>query len=727
MFPVTGQMSDFLNFKNPRFLRLLLPIATACLFLFALLLSEQGAAGVQAQTGETPTPVATVEFAGHDLPPIPGQEGPPYPRMDSMLNRIVQQSDSGTSLAKVAVSQAPASSDEMVGATFYTETDYAESVRDFLQANGADTGEAHRDYVSAYVPVELLGRASELDGVIAVRSITPPQLLQGAIVGEGVSVHRAAAWHAAGYKGRGVKVGIIDSGARGFQQLMGTELPSEVSVRCYNGIGEFTTDIEDCHSHSHGATVTEIVFDMAPEATYYFADVHGYDDLRGAVEWMVSEGVDVLNHSLKWAWSGPGDGTSPLGNSPEGSVNVAVEGGIVWVGAAGNDAFATWYGEFSDTDGDGLHNYSATNECNRVQISPDSYIWIQLRWDDSWEGALTDLDFYITRQDTFKIIGGSENRQSVTKTPYESVFFRGPSVDDPDFWEFPDFAMYCVVVKLISGDAPDWIQLNLLSPHVLERRTFSTSIANPMDSPNPGLLAVGATEWDNNHVIWEDSSQGPTTDGRLKPDLVGVHGADSSVGRWYGTSQSAPHVAGLAVLLKQRYPAASPVEIASSLKRNAEPRGTVPNNIWGYGFAVLPEPDIDAHEVPSPEPTPTATSTPTVEPTQTATPVPTSTSTSTPEPIATSEPTPEPEDGCLEYLADVAEESEGEYSEEASWNQNCESHRPAAQAGARYSRYYMFRLESLIGRDHLGHRSNQDGYLYLAGWFWQGWRCPLRK
>ena len=63
----------------------------------------------------------------------------------------------------------------------------------------------HSDYVSAYVPVSLLGRASELDGVTTVHSIMPPQLLQGAIVSEGVSVHRVAPWHQSGFRGRGVK------------------------------------------------------------------------------------------------------------------------------------------------------------------------------------------------------------------------------------------------------------------------------------------------------------------------------------------------------------------------------------------------------------------------------------------------------------------------------------------------------------------------------------------
>ena len=145
-----------------------------------------------------------------------------------------------------------------------------------------------------------------------------------------------------------------------------------------------------------------------------------------------------------------------------------------------------------------------------------------------------------------------------------------------------------------------------------------------------------------------------------------MHNGNSRTwGPWVGTSQASPHVAGLAALAKQRYPTATPSEIANFLKQNSVPRGAVPNNTWGYGLAALPEPDINADEVPTPTPSPTPeptpepsvtgtpTETPSPEATQTATPEPTVSPTETPTP----EPTPEPEENCSEYLADGAEQS----------------------------------------------------------------------
>ena len=161
--------------------------------------------------------------------------------------------------------------------------------------------------------------------------------------------------------------------------------------------------------------------------------------------------------------------------------------------------------------------------------------------------------------------------------------------------------------------------------------TESGSIGNPAESPNPGLLAVGAASYWDVNTIASYSSRGPTPDGRIKPDIVGADCAATSTDGagftvttgqrcWFvGTSQAAAHIAGLAALVKQRFPDYTPAQIANYLKSNAEPRGAVPNNDWGYGFAKLPNP-TDSGETPPAEPTPIGTPA-TPSPTPSRTPV----------------------------------------------------------------------------------------------------------
>ena len=108
---------------------------------------------------------------------------------------------------------------------------------------------------------------------------------------------------------------MIDLSFKGFAGLMGSELPATVNARCYSSVGNFTANLSDCistsspeRSRKHGTAVTEALFDIAPQADYYIADAGSDSDLRNTVNWMVSEGVDVINVSLSWTFDGPGDG-----------------------------------------------------------------------------------------------------------------------------------------------------------------------------------------------------------------------------------------------------------------------------------------------------------------------------------------------------------------------------------------------------------------------------------
>ena len=191
-----------------------------------------------------------------------------------------------------------------------------------------------------------------------------------------------------------------------------------------------------------------------------------------------------------------------------------------------------------------------------------------------------------------------------------------------DPFEYVDYipafdGTYCLGVSHNGGAAPSWIQLQTHIGEVqFEHYTISGSIINPAESANPGMLAVGATQgihpW-NTYDIEEFSSQGPTPDGRIKPDIVGADGgeteslrsAENPNGNFFGTSNASPHVAGLAVLVKQRFPGFTPGQIVQYLKKNAKERGAVPNpnNTWGYGFAYLPPSDA-SDTTPTPGPTP---------------------------------------------------------------------------------------------------------------------------
>ena len=569
--------------------------------LLLMMLTGTDRTRVSAQTGDTPTPAPTVtpvdDGSGQiEIRDVQEKSNPPkYGNMDSMLNDLAQQVEDGVVSAEAAASSAPISDDESVAVTIHMEAGYADTVEQYLEDNGASPGNVGEEYIEAYVPVTLLGSLSQQDGVITVSTIIPPKPLEEGFVGPGVAIHGADVWHLAGLKGEGVKIGVLDVGYLGFQELMGVEVPSEENVHalCFNELGSPTEELRHCEIDSiHGTAVVETLYDIAPNATYYIANLTTPGDMRKAVEWMASHDVELINMSAGWTWSGPGDGTSPLEFSPLNTADYAAENGILWVNAAGNEGGSNWIGPYNDPDDNNVHNFEGDDECNSVLLDAEDFFIGQLRWDDVWlQARFLDLDLFLVHRETSEVVARSDNFQWRYRLPRELLVFEAEVKGE-----------YCLEVRKFYGAAPDWIQVMAFTGQLLDYYVDGYEITDPAGSANPEMLAVGATRWTNTDEIEFFSSRGPTLDGRIKPDIVGVDGTESVTYErpFYGTSQASPHVAGLAALVVQNFPNMEAVDVAYYLEGNALDRGEPgEDNTWGHGLAALPPSDATPPDLPA--------------------------------------------------------------------------------------------------------------------------------
>ena len=538
-------------------------------------------------------------------PTLPGKPELKYPNLGSNLDQLVASVEKDKTSAKEAAEDAKVHRKASVTVTIYLSGNVDEVVK-FLEENDGSPRNVDEDYIEAYVPVSLLGRVSEQTGVIRVREIIPPEATQIAppeapqiaqqVAGHGPPVHGSSAWNQAGLSGQGIKVGVIDLpfGFNSFSGLMGTELPSTVQARCYTSLGKFTQFLAGCENSilgdSHGTRVAEAVIDIAPEAALYIATRWSLGDLQTATDWMVSQGVSVIVQSVTYEYDGPGDGTSPFSHSPLKTIDRAVAGGSVWVNSAGNDRQKTWFGHPVNSDGDTWIDFNGSDEGIDIQLEAGEEIRVQLRWEDSWGGATSDFDLFVYAYPTQVIVASSfdPQRGAAGHVPHESVTY----LASRDGWYFISVAHH-------SGSTPGWIQVNVWGVDSIKPHTERGSIANPAESRNAGMLAVGAAHWNSVGSIEPYSSRGPTPDGRAKPDIVGAN-CGATVLRplneygdgFCGTSQAAPHVAGMAALVRQQFPTYTPVQVANYLKEHAEQRESPdPNNTWGHGFAKLPAVD----------------------------------------------------------------------------------------------------------------------------------------
>ena len=448
-----------------------------------------------------------------------------------------------------------------------------------IQAIGARVDAVSTDFMRVLVPFHLLRQVAGHPDVSRARAPTPATVVGGLgdFVSESVQLTGAEALQQSGVTGIGAKVAVVDLGFVGLANAKTAgELPADT----------FAVDLPGSHDNPieqytpHGVGVAEHVMDMAPGAALYCILVGDEVDLQNAADYIRDNGIQVANHSVGWVLSSYYDDSGPI----NGVINSSRDtDGVFWTVAAGNDAEHHWRGQWSDPDGDSLLNFTANDE--RMDLtSASSVVQIFLNW-NQYGNSVTDLDLYV-RDKRNRITVASTASQNGPQDPSEAVAFSYNSKRAP----------YKIEVKLYGDGPTDGLDMTVFSFYnSLEYAVASSSFMDPANAH--GAYTVGAIyqgDWDLEDPPPEPySSQGPTNDGRLKPDIAAPDGTTSltyGVGGSFGTSFSAPTTAGAAALLIQQDPLLAPDDLAGALSGMAVDVGDPgPDNVFGAGELFVGE------------------------------------------------------------------------------------------------------------------------------------------
>ncbi len=350
-------------------------------------------------------------------------------------------------------------------------------------------------------------------------------------------------WRAAGFTGHRVKVAILDTGFEGYQEVLGAALPRQVVVRSFRADGR-------TGGSDHGRRAAEVVASIAPNATLYLVNFSTVTELNAAVDYLVQERVDVVSFSLGYVHNGFGDGS--------GAVNEAVSRGTAtgeaWAVASGNWAQQHWAGPYFDGNADGLHEFAPERRSNAHAFVQGDLITVSLRWDEAAGQACTDYDLELRGPDG-ALVRASRNIQSCQQDPLESIQVLATQSGVYTAWiAGPVGGGRGRRLDVLFVGAPD-------RGFPLEYGIPAGSLAAPAD--NSTVIAVGALA-SSLRAEAGYSSRGPTTDGRPKPEVLAP--AAGPLGEIFsGTSASAPHVAGVLVLMQEAFPRAAREALTSVL------------------------------------------------------------------------------------------------------------------------------------------------------------------
>jgi hypothetical protein len=439
-----------------------------------------------------------------------------------------------------------------------------------------------------------------------------PQVSSEGVPDSGADVWQTAPPNGLGDTGAGVNVGIVDGGFANLaaEIAAGNFGPTDGSLVHYVS-GSAADKCDDDTLTDHGTAVAEIVHQMAPNAGLYLYCVDNNIGFSQVASQIVAAGnIKVVNSSLGFTGESRGDGNGGA-NTTELAVKTARQAGVLWIQSAGNSAQDHWSGTLRDADADGYLDmpdpylpvpYNTTNEVDATALDPGRSGDIVLTW-DQWPTSSLPLTLLVQEYagDNQTPVGPPTQVSQAPGQPMLAIPITNTSTTDVHFYD----------IAVVMGRGVPALRYDLIYdgdayPSYLANsdpgRAAVGSISQPATSPY--ALAVGAADWRTNGLE-SFSGQGPTIDGRVKPDLVGYDGVSSNISDvqavrfdsngqpipnsqgFYGTSAAAPHVAGAAALVAAANPAMDAGEIEAFLESPDDGNGALSPPVNGSGHGLL--------------------------------------------------------------------------------------------------------------------------------------------
>lgn len=381
-----------------------------------------------------------------------------------------------------------------------------------------------------------------------------------------------------GYKGAGIRVGVIDRAFRGLDEMIAAgAVPPVPQDRRFNFVDTdaYGMDGPDTADSLHGTSTLEMVAAFAPEAELYAIRSLGYTgQFAGAVDKARELKLDFF--LVNMGFVGYPDGDSPF--------SLAMAGGYssktLPIGSSNNQA-RSYTGLYRQK---GYWTTFGEEESEYLEILDlgGRAVNVYLDWEPG-QGADLVLELYNIRDDDLKFIDRVDNIGSEIHTQcWEQIIFH--NIERPAIRVRAKQLGTPVRFRVLNMDL--WSRLSIVNS--------ATTMTTPSDARR--TFSVGAVRAADFSPSGREfySSFGPTADGRIKPDIMGASRLISRTwggAEFFGTSCATPMVAGVLASYKSSLPRLKAAKIIKAIEENAVDAGPQgKDNSFGAGLIRLPRP-----------------------------------------------------------------------------------------------------------------------------------------
>ena len=397
-----------------------------------------------------------------------------------------------------------------------------------------------------------------------------------------------------GFTGRGVKIGLIAPGLYGWEDSYDSgDIPSSFSPETHATYSDGDVGYAQ-HSrlfaNGEGTAMMEIVHDIAPDAELFHVLPRTTVGYANAIDWLKGKGVNVILTDITYKLSAYPDGAFYMQGQDQLSEKIddlVRNDGIPFFCAIGNHADEHYMARFNPTHG--VHEFSDSDFAIAILVNPEKTAQVLLVWNEPFGHAKIDYDLHLYSGDAVLVesVDTQGTREDDFKEPHEFLSYKN---------ETGDVQQYDIYVTRASGRQKLPFHIFIKNAAFIQYLTPESSMYVPGDADLS--FAVGATHWDSTpadapHLaeVTDYSSQGPTMDGRSKPELIAPDKILSTVGMlegfsnpFYGTSAAVPHVGAVAALILEASPGLSPEKVYQALREGAIPLDQNNPNVSGAGL-----------------------------------------------------------------------------------------------------------------------------------------------